>query len=171
MYFRCNVTDNHCVPCILLLMTKGLLLVNYSVYLSAYQRIIVLVSMELHELCCFLTQGRELPSFWSSTMEVHSFTNLKLQSAFPAVWLSFFDKAVLTPHFVQPTYIVNIKNLLKTAFCINFWHGWNLYFEVRIIYIVYLGGLLHKSQPWAVWLSHIFFAKPSKLAKILVMTL
>ena len=102
--------------------------------------------MELHKLCCFLTQGRELPSFWSSTMEVHSFTNLKLQSAFPTVWLSFFEKAIFTPHFFSLLSIANVKNLLKTDFCLNFWHGWNLFFALRIIYIVYLGGLLHKSH-------------------------
>ena len=76
--------------------------------------------MELHKPSCFLTQGRELPYFWSSMMEVQSFTTLKLQAAFPTVRLSFFDKAVFTPHFLQPTYIANIKNLLKTVFCIIF---------------------------------------------------
>ena len=76
--------------------------------------------MELHKLSCFLTQGRELPYFWLSTTEVQSFTTLKLQAVLPTVRLSFFDKAVFTPQFPQPTYIANIKNLLKTVFCIIF---------------------------------------------------
>ena len=117
--------------------------------------------MELDKLSCFFTQGRELPYFWSSTIEVQSFTTLKLQAAFPTLRLSFFDKAIFTQHFLQPTYIANIKKILKTVFLYHFL----TWFTLCIIYIVYLGGLLLKSRPWAVWLLQWFFAKPSKLAK------
>ena len=76
--------------------------------------------MELHKLCCFLTQGRELPYFWSSTMEVQSFISLKLQTAFPTVWLSFFNKATFTPHFVQSTFYSQYIKFTENSFLYHF---------------------------------------------------
>ena len=70
-----------------------------------------------HKLCCFLTQRRKLPHFVSSTMEVQSFTCLKLQSAFPTVWRWFLDKAIFTRHL--PYYYSQCKNLLKSFFFVS----------------------------------------------------
>jgi len=79
--------------------------------------------MGQHKLGYFLTQGRELPHFVSSTMEAHSFTCPKLQSAFPTVWLIFQQRDLYT----ALAYYSQCKNLLKMVFCINFWHGQNFF--------------------------------------------
>ena len=121
--------------------------------------------MELHKLCCFLTQGRELPYFWSSTMEVQSFISLKLQTAFPTVWLSFFNKATFTPHFVQSTFYSQYIKFTENSFLYHF-----LTWIKAIFYASYHLYRLFRwstpqTRPWAVWLQHWFFAEPSKLAK------
>ena len=46
----------------------------------------------------------------SSTMKEDLVTCLELQLSFPTVWLSFFDEAIFTLHWVQPTSIIKVRS-------------------------------------------------------------
>ena len=103
-------------------------------------------------------------------MEVQSFTTLKLQAVFPTVRLSFFDKAVFTPHFVQPTYIANIKkNLLKTLFVSFLTWMKSIYYASYHLYRIF-----RWSTPQILALGHVttaqIFRQAVKFGKKLVMT-
>ena len=121
--------------------------------------------MEIHNLCCFLTQGRELPYFRSSTMEVQSFISLKLQTAFPTVWLSFFNKATFTQHFVQSTFYSQYIKFTENSFLYHF-----LTWIKAIFYSSYHPYCLFRwSTPQISALGRVtitpIFCRPSKLAQ------
>ena len=98
-------------------------------------------------------------------MEVQSFISLKLQTAFPTVWLSFFNKVTFTPHFVQSTFNSQYIKFTENSFLYHF-----LTWIKAIFYASYHPYCIFRwstpqTRPWAVWLQHWFFAEPSKLAK------
>ena len=126
--------------------------------------------MELHKLSCFLTQGREatilLIIYNGSTIIHHPETT---SSAPYSTTLIFRQSGFYTA--ISSAYLYSqYKKFTKNSFLYHFWHGWNLFFTLCIIYIVYLGGLLLKSRPWAVWLYRTDFSLSCQSCQKLVMT-
>ena len=115
--------------------------------------------MGLHKLCCYLRGGSyhtlyhprwkysHSPAWNYNQHFLQSFTRLKLQSAFPTVWLGFFRQSHLYTALAW-AYNSQCENLLKTVFCINFWHGQNFFSTLYHICCLFRWSTPQNQHPW-----------------------